>query len=118
VLADTVDANQSTPFKVGFELVLAGFVFFGGQLLTERVPSGDEGRTQGVVVGHEHFEFRAGLADMHHERGFVMHDVVGISESHQHSSDNRFVILFMTPSSQSLEPPQTLGDSHPKQQLG
>jgi hypothetical protein len=32
------------------------------------------------VVGHEHFELTAALADVHHERGFVVHDAVGIGE--------------------------------------
>jgi hypothetical protein len=32
------------------------------------------------VLGHERFECRAGLANVHHERGFVLHDVVGIGE--------------------------------------
>jgi hypothetical protein len=40
-------------------------VFFGGQVLTEWVPGGDEGRAEGVVLGHEVFEFRSGLADAH-----------------------------------------------------
>jgi hypothetical protein len=43
MLADAVDADQSTLFEVGFQLVLAGLVFFGVQVLTERVPGGDEG---------------------------------------------------------------------------
>jgi predicted MPP superfamily phosphohydrolase len=58
VLANAVDADQSALFDVGFELVLAGLVFFGGQLLTERVLCGDEGRAQGVVLGHELFVSR------------------------------------------------------------
>ncbi len=83
MFADAVDADQSALFEVGFELVLAGLVFFGVQVLTERVPGGDEGRAQGVVLDHERFEFRAGLADVHRERGFVVHDVVGIGEGLQ-----------------------------------
>jgi hypothetical protein len=35
---------------------MACFVFFGGQVLTERVLGGDEGRAQGIVIGHERFE--------------------------------------------------------------
>ena len=83
MFADAVDADQSALFEVGFELVLAGMVFFGGQVLTERVPGGDEGSAQGVVLCHERIEFRAGLADVYHERGFVLHDVVGIGEGLQ-----------------------------------
>lgn len=51
-----------------------------GQVLTERIPGSNESRAQGVVLGHERFEFRAGLTNMHHERGFVMPDVVGFRE--------------------------------------
>jgi DNA-binding XRE family transcriptional regulator len=48
--------------------------------LTERVPGGDESRAQGVVLSHERFQLRAGLANVHDERGFVMHDVMGFGE--------------------------------------
>jgi hypothetical protein len=83
VFANAVDADQTAFFNIGFELFMAGLVFFGGQVLTERVPSGDEGRAQGVVLGHELFEFRAGLSDVHHKRRFVVHDVVGVCEGLQ-----------------------------------
>ena len=76
MLADAVDADQSAFFEAGFQFVLAGLVFFGGQVLAERVLGGDEGRAQSVVLGHEGFEFRARLADVHRERCFVVHDVV------------------------------------------
>ena len=76
VLANAIDADQSAPFELGFQLVLAGLVFFGGQVLTERIPGGDEGCAQGVVLGHERFELRARLADVHGERRFVAHDEV------------------------------------------
>jgi hypothetical protein len=48
--------------------------------LTERIPGGDEGRAQGVVLGHERFELRARLADVQGERGFVVHDVIGFGK--------------------------------------
>ena len=86
MLADAVDADQSKSFDVGFQFVLAGLVFFGVQGLTEWVPGGDEGRAQDFVLGHERFEFRAGLANVHHERFFVLHDVVGIGEGLQQFS--------------------------------
>lgn len=79
----------STRFlSASFALVLAGFVFFGQEVLTERIPGGDEGRAQGVVHGHERFEFRAGLDNMHHERGFVMQDIVGLRECLGHFTWN------------------------------
>jgi predicted MPP superfamily phosphohydrolase len=58
VLTYAVDADQSTLFEVGFQLVVTGLVFFGGQVLAERVLCGDEGRAQGVVLGHELFVSR------------------------------------------------------------
>lgn len=53
------------------------------QFLTEQVPAGDEGSAQGVVLGQEGFEFRAGLANVPRERGFVVHDLEGIGASLQ-----------------------------------
>jgi hypothetical protein len=35
------------------------------------------------LLGHERFEFKAGLADVHRERQLVMNDVIGLSESLQ-----------------------------------
>lgn len=46
--------------------------------MAERVPGGDEDRAQGIVLGHERFEFWARLVDVHREWGFVVHDVVGL----------------------------------------
>lgn len=80
MLADAVDADQSAIFEVGFQLALAGLFFFGGQLLTEWVPGGDEGRSQGVVLGHKRFEFRARLTNVQGERTFVVNDVLGLVE--------------------------------------
>ena len=70
-------------FAGGFQFVLAGLVFFGRKALTERVPGGDEGRAHSVVLGHERVEFRAVLANVHRERSFVVHDVVGLGEGLQ-----------------------------------
>jgi len=47
VFVDAIDADYSAFFEFGFELVLAGFVFFGRRVLTERIPGGDYGRAQG-----------------------------------------------------------------------
>ena len=78
VLADAVNEGASAVFEVCFQLVLPGFVFFVGQLLTERVPGGDEGCAQGEVFGHERLEFGARLADVHRERRRMVHDVIGL----------------------------------------
>jgi hypothetical protein len=75
VFANAIYADQSALFEVGFQLVLAGFVYFDVQVLTEWISGGDEGRAQDVVLCYERFELRAGLAKVHRERGIVVHDV-------------------------------------------
>ncbi len=35
------------------------------------------------MLSHERFEFKTGLADVHHERSFVVHDVMGLGEGLQ-----------------------------------
>ncbi len=83
MLADAVNANQPELFEGGFQLFLAGLVFWVIELATERVPGCDVGSAQSVVLVHEGFEWRAGLADVQGERGFVVYGVVGFCKGLQ-----------------------------------
>jgi hypothetical protein len=89
VFANAINADQAAPFEIGFELVLARYVFFGRQVLAERIPGSDEGRAKGVVLGHERFEFRARLTNVQGERTFVVNDVLGLVEGLQKLSGYR-----------------------------
>lgn len=42
MFANAINADQAAPYEIGFELVLAGLVFFGWQVLAERIPGSDK----------------------------------------------------------------------------
>ena len=80
VLADAVHKRQPALAQLGFERVLAGFVFCVGQRLAPWIPCGDEGGALSLVLCHQGHELWASLADAHGERWFDVHDVVGFLE--------------------------------------
>ncbi len=80
VLAYPVNECQTPFFEAGFQLLLSGFVFAVTELSSERIPGRDVHSVQDIAVCHQLFQFRAGLANIHRERLFVMDDVIGFGE--------------------------------------